>query len=1164
MPDMHSLLKRQIRKCFGSQLPVQREWQTFLLTVDEAYREFDSDRAMLERSLELSSQEHIQSTAQMLKVRQMALGIESRMTINDLLSFVVESAREIPGMRFVCVQNLDESKQFLVTPYFSKIRGEGILKLLGAAGFNVEDYLGKYSTSGKLRFEVAKMKIAENYRQNPKTIVADKLSDILDGVWPKPLCDTVQKVIGARRAVITPLQVDGALWGTLLFLLDGHVTQNTLETIAAHCSLGIKNVQILESLQNRNLELATVNRITRQATSSLEVGQVYENTLNEILSAFDADAVSIHFLTEDKQRLELVAQVGMPPLMVDQVKYISVDNAPFGLLFDSDNDFLFGDFTEYSNLFPQYLPLVNGQTPTHFATVIIPYQEQRAGIMTIVRRGKQPFREADKSLLLTIAGQMSLAIENARLHGDVLAKMQEVDATNLKLAKTLEKLTDSEEKIRSTIEAVTEGIITTDMHGSITDVNDAALKMLGFSVKQELIGKNASRLMAEEESFESFQKLMNAVEQTRIKDFECKLMKKDGRTFDAELNAASVRDAVGNFNGFVTSVRDITERKKIETALRESEEKYRNVVELAKDGICIIHSKLVKYCNPRLAEMWGGTVEEIQGTPFSNFLHPQSVKTVVERYNRRMAGEQIPSHYETSLRPKLGGKLDVEVNVATLEYLGQDAEIAIIHDITERKQIETAIRESEEKYRTIFESANDIIILLDINGKILDINSRLTEIGGYERNELIGKNIGELTHIIDEKNLAIVVGNLQKALAGPGIITYQVEMTKKNGEPIDLEVNGIPLKKDSKVAGVLAVLKDVTERNKSELQIREQKALTDRILESTLNAVAVMGQDRRVIIVNKAFEDIFKLASNEAVGKKIEEIIPTSHIIETISQVLAGVKSHFKIEFRIKQNAAERVLVADIISMQKNEVLAMIRDVTEDREIQERLYLTDRLASVGEMAAGIAHELNNPLTGVVALSQLMLESDMPAEMREDLVAISKEGRRAAGIVKNLLSFARSHVMAVQTIEINTIIAEVLSLRAYEHKVNNIQVITYLAPDLPAITADPFQMQQVFLNLVLNAEQAMIESQNRGSLTVSTAKVNDIIRISIADDGPGIPPEIINRIFDPFFTTKDVGKGTGLGLSICYGIVTNQGGRIYAQNQQGTGAIFVVELPINSR
>jgi PAS domain S-box-containing protein len=358
-------------------------------------------------------------------------------------------------------------------------------------------------------------------------------------------------------------------------------------------------------------------------------------------------------------------------------------------------------------------------------------------------------------------------------------------------------------------------------------------------------------------------------------------------------------------------------------------------------------------------------------------------------------------------------------------------------------------------------------------------------------------------------------------------------------------------------------LRDITERNKSELQIREQKALTDRILESTPNAVAVVGQDQRIIIANKAFEDIFKLAPHEAAGKNIAEIIPTSHVIDTISQVLAGVKSQFKIEFRIKQSGTEIVLVADIIRMQKNEVLAMLRDVTEDREIQERLYLTDRLASVGEMAAGIAHELNNPLTGVVALSQLLLESDIPAEMREDLEAISKEGRRAATIVKNLLSFARSHVMSIQTIDINAIIKEVLSLRAYEHKVNNIQVVTNLATDLPAIMADPFQMQQVFLNLVLNAEQAMIESQGKGVLTVSAEKQHDAIKITFADDGPGIPPEIMNRIFDPFFTTKDVGKGTGLGLSICYGIVTNQGGRIYAQNQRGKGATFVVELPVNA-
>jgi PAS domain S-box-containing protein len=1163
MADMHSLLKRQIRKCFAGKIPVQREWQDFLQAVDEAYREFDSDRAMLERSLELSSQEHIQSTAQMLKVRQMALGIESRTTLDDVMSFVVESARDIPGVGFAMLQTLDESGKYLTTPYYSKIRDEGIIKLLKAGGFNLADNLGKESNSRKLRFELAKMKISRDIRENPRTIITERLSDLLDGVWPKLLCDSIQTILALLRIVITPLMVDGKYWGSLVFFIDGHVTQNTLETITAHCALGLKNVLMLESLQNRNLELATINRITRQATSSLEVGQVYENTLNEILSAFDADAISIHFLGKDKKMLELVAQVGMPPLMVDRAKQIGFDVGPFGQLFSSENNFLFGDFAEYAAIFPKYVSLAAGQTPAHFAAVIIIYQEQRAGVMTIVRRGKQPFQEKDKSLLLTISGQMSLAIENARLHSDVLAKMQEVDATNLKLAKTLEKLTDSEEKVRSTIEAVTEGIITTDPQGRITDINDATLKMHGYSCKDELIGKNATQLIAEKAMLESFLNLMKAMEQTQIKDFECKLLRRDGHTFDAELNTASMRDVAGKFKGFVTSVRDITERKKIETELRESEEKYRNVVELAKDGICIIQNRTVKYCNPRLAEMWGGTVEEIQGTLFSSYLHPQALKTVVDRYNRRMAGEQIPSHYETSLKPKSGGRLDVEVNVATLEYLGQDAEIAIIHDITERKQIEIAIRESEEKYRTIFESVNDIIILLDIKGNILDVNSRLTEIGGYERNELIGKNAGELTHIIDGKNLEIVMGNLQKVLDGPGIITYQVEMVKKNREPIYLEINAVPVRKDGKLVGVLGILRDITERNKAELQLREQKALTDRILESTPNAVAVVGQDRRVIIVNKAFEDIFKLGTHEADGKKIEEIIPTSHLIDPISQVLAGVKSQFKNEFRIKQGAAERILVADIIRMEKNEVLAMFRDVTEDREIQERLYLTDRLASVGEMAAGIAHELNNPLTGVVALSQLMLESDVPAEMKEDLEAISKEGRRAAGIVKNLLSFARSHVMSIQSIQINEIIKEVLSLRAYEHKVNNIQVVTHMAPDVPTITADPFQMQQVFLNLVLNAEQAMIESHGRGVLTVSTEKQNDMLKISFADDGPGIPPELMNRIFDPFFTTKDVGKGTGLGLSICYGIVTNQGGRIYARNQQGKGATFVVELPVNA-
>jgi signal transduction histidine kinase len=270
------------------------------------------------------------------------------------------------------------------------------------------------------------------------------------------------------------------------------------------------------------------------------------------------------------------------------------------------------------------------------------------------------------------------------------------------------------------------------------------------------------------------------------------------------------------------------------------------------------------------------------------------------------------------------------------------------------------------------------------------------------------------------------------------------------------------------------------------------------------------------------------------------------------------------VEFRLQRDGRERILLTDIISTQKNEVLVMFHDITEERNLQERLYLTDRLASVGEMAAGIAHELNNPLTGVVALSQLILESGVPDEIKADVEAISSEGRRAAGVVKNLLAFARSHTLASEPTDLNTVIKEVLSLRAYEHKVNNIEVTTNLAPDMPMLVTDRFQMQQVFLNIILNAEQAMIEAHSRGRLTISSAVVEGWARYSFFNDGPEIPPEILKRIFDPFFTTKDVGKGTGLGLSICYGIITNQGGTIYARNQHGEGAVFIIDLPILSR
>jgi len=220
------------------------------------------------------------------------------------------------------------------------------------------------------------------------------------------------------------------------------------------------------------------------------------------------------------------------------------------------------------------------------------------------------------------------------------------------------------------------------------------------------------------------------------------------------------------------------------------------------------------------------------------------------------------------------------------------------------------------------------------------------------------------------------------------------------------------------------------------------------------------------------------------------------------------------------------------------------------------------LASVGELASGVAHELNNPLTGIIGFAELLLDKDVPGDIKEDLKIIHREAQRTSRVVRNLLTFARKHEPAKQTVNLNCIIQKVLEIRAYEQKVNNIQVNTRFAPDLPEILADGFELQQVFLNIIINAEYFMIEAHGRGVFTITTEKVGDIIRASFADDGPGVSKENLGHLFDPFFTTKEVGKGTGLGLSICHGIVAEHGGRIYAESELGKGATFIVELPIN--
>lgn len=242
--------------------------------------------------------------------------------------------------------------------------------------------------------------------------------------------------------------------------------------------------------------------------------------------------------------------------------------------------------------------------------------------------------------------------------------------------------------------------------------------------------------------------------------------------------------------------------------------------------------------------------------------------------------------------------------------------------------------------------------------------------------------------------------------------------------------------------------------------------------------------------------------------------------------------------------------------------LEIYRDISGQRLMHSKLVQTEKMAAIGQLVSGIAHELNNPLTSIMGYAQLLLGRGLPAERAGEARKIYDEAERAGRIVKNLLLFAREARTAREPAHLNAIVERTLALRSYELKVENIAVELDLDPDLPRTHADSTQMQQVILNLVVNAEQAIQQGRGSGRIRVRTRRRGATrLALEISDDGPGIPPELASRVFDPFFTTKAVGVGTGLGLSIVYGIVREHGGEIFLESEPGHGAKFTIELPV---
>ena len=399
---------------------------------------------------------------------------------------------------------------------------------------------------------------------------------------------------------------------------------------------------------------------------------------------------------------------------------------------------------------------------------------------------------------------------------------------------------------------------------------------------------------------------------------------------------------------------------------------------------------------------------------------------------------------------------------------------------------------------------------------------------------------------------------------------YEISIVRKEGEIRHLAVSGREIIWNG-TSNFQSIYRDITKNSLLEAELLNAYSEMNAIFSASRDNVLVINGDYTIRRINQEAAHLFGLSINGVVGKKCFDVLGSEHCsyYQTLDcPFLRIAQGEQKVETECNKKSgcaspAGHLLTAYPVIVDGSGIPGLVinlRDVAEANRNRQQMQETNLMASLGEMVAGISHEVNNPLGSILLYSELLLANDIAPSVRKDLKVIHSEAKRAAGVMTKLLTYARSSQPRRRRLNLYNTIQKVLDLRSYQQKVYNIEAVFDKPSGALFVNGDSNQLAQVFMNIFLNAEDA-IKAHNGGKINITMRQEGNWARVSIADNGGGIPQENLRRLFHPFFTTKEIGKGTGLGLSVCYGIVVAHGGLIRAENNIMGGATFSIDLPL---
>jgi PAS domain S-box-containing protein len=606
------------------------------------------------------------------------------------------------------------------------------------------------------------------------------------------------------------------------------------------------------------------------------------------------------------------------------------------------------------------------------------------------------------------------------------------------------------------------------------------------------------------------------------------------------------------------------QRERLIDMISRSQQGIRDLIDSFDDMLLALSLEgEIRAANRCFSDFVGQPFQEIIGLPVTEFLIDESgtSKATLARGLERFAERRIWAGVVQVRLKKTGG---VHFFDCVAHAMVRDEKV---HGLTVLARDITALRRSEARFKELFETLQEGIYIITPEDKILEVNPALVRMLGYHsKEELLTRRVSEV--FVDPEQRTNLAREVNRQAEPRG---HEITLRRKDGGSI-ICLNTASAVRDAsgRVVRYQGALADVTERRAMEKKLHQQQEFARRLVDSFPDLIFVVDTERRYTFASPKVEEVLGYDQKESMGTVFGERThpeDRSTLIGVCEDLLSRKRNFASVEVRVRHKDGEwRRLRCHLSPLfdEKGKIEGLVisgRDITEVKRLEEQLIQAEKLAAMGQMLAGVAHELNNPLTAILGASELVRERPGVDETtRKQLEMTHRQARRAARIVQNLLEFSRPAAPQKKPLDLNAVIERTLQLHEHSLRRNAVEVDLRPCASLPVVVGDASQLIQVFLNLLNNAEQAIREVRPSGRIQIRLVREGARVLATVTDDGAGIKPEVLPKLFDPFFTTKRPGGGTGLGLSICLSIVREHGGDIEAQSLPSGGAAFTVSLP----